>query len=325
MLIVLPLPLHAQSSRDEETYVKLEQEVRNNFDKEVAKFTKSKPAVKASPSTPSPSALTSAYDKFKDQTLVTVTSTIHCPVCTPRVLTGGTLGRLLVTTDLTGSYTYVGAQYSPPLIATLFFKTTNESPIFGVSASFIVIADGKRYRLGNALQSLQRATAAEIYEINTVSIPFEALSEIANATNVEAQLGNIDFTFSNDNLNALRRLVGLEERQQGPTSLAPSSKVDSSVSRVATTTWLNHDGVGVTFNVDGTLSNTNGTPNGGKWLQGKTSDMIRFEFSRMGTRSVRTLGVGVIKDNYMVNCFTVKGSIFGDGTSCEVLQLTRPR
>jgi hypothetical protein len=222
LAFVVPYSAQVLTEKDRKVLDDLERDVRKDLDKELARFKPLPLPVRPDASQPTRAGLQSSYDKFKDSTIVSIVSPIHDLNPANRIRNSKLEGYIAYV-DLLAAFSYEGQQPRKPSSIDLAFKVMASSPLFGSNPTFIVIADNKRFRLGNMSQAITRVSLRSIEEFTSISVPLSTFSEIADANSVEVQIGNIDFPLSEDNLRSLRMISGLPDR--------PSKQIDPSSDR----------------------------------------------------------------------------------------------
>jgi len=316
----------SQQEKDRQEYDRLEQDVRKDLDKQIAKFKPPTNAIqtKPVPTEPRPLSVGSSYDKFKDVT----TAVISTPVQDLRGIVNARLKNYIAFVDVYATYSYPGQQPVKPTIINLLFKTYADGPFFGFDPSLIVIANNKRIRLGNMSQTVKRATTSGVDEFVAVPIPYEVFAEIANADVVEVQIGNIDFPLSALNLRGFRMIAGLPDKPQQQVVQKPEGEKSSLTTsnetprRIEKTTWQGEHELSVAFQPDGTLILQGGGlgNRSGVWRQ--EGDRVQIELTSIGAGwGSRLIAVGVIKVDKMVIMFKARGGIYSGTTKAVVQQI----
>jgi hypothetical protein len=133
------------------------------------------------------------YDKFKDRTSISLNMQ----------LIGVKLDGLaiLVTDGYEGNKPMPSKNASEKLPLT--FLGVGDERKYKLFHSLIILADDERIRLGDAAY-LDLPIRTKYVETMIFAVPYDTFRKIINAKKVEAQLGDTEFTFTEQHLEALR-------------------------------------------------------------------------------------------------------------------------
>lgn len=130
------------------------------------------------------------YDKFKDHTKVS----LGC-----KVYTNGPFALFL---DASG--TYPQQTPTPPETVKFGLVAFSGKIKYQKSRHLIVLADGRRFDLGDLDHNTDPESDPFVFETMLTSVAFKTLLQIVNSKSVEMQLNDIEFKLSSENLEALR-------------------------------------------------------------------------------------------------------------------------
>ena len=312
----------AQGDKDKQQYEKLERELRKDLDKEISKFKPLKESVAVAQKEPTLNVI-SRYDKFKDETTVSIAMPLYHRVSPPLTGPVGDL-KFIADIDVYVVYSYSGQQPAKPQLIYLLLESTADTTAFGANPSLIFLADNTRIRMGTMIQKVRRYGSL-LKETETAEIPIESFVILANADNVEVQVGEVAFPLSELHLRGFRMLAGLPEKQSimGAQSSRPDLPVDDK-RPVENTNWRGSNDLFVEFKLDRTLA-LRGRGLGdrsGTWVQ--EGDRVQFELSTVGPGwGGRILAVGITKGNKMAIRMTIRDMLGFGVTNSMVIQQDR--
>lgn len=296
-------PLQAQTDKDVKSYEKLEIEIRKDLDKLISQF---KPMI-IRPD-PTPLVVDSSYDKFKDITTVGIGPRENDRQSAYVVRVGNSIAVV----NLYANYSYPGQQpIKPTSINLIFTMGVTSASWLEPNPSFIVIAENKRYKLGNMSQNVL-PTGRVLYAI---SVPYDILAEISRAESIEAQMGNIDFRIVERDLYRLRLIAGVPSKSPRESIVSPG--------RLENTLWKGKN-ITADFKLDGTL-NLQGAGLGdrsGTWHQ--ENDRVQIDLPASGPGwGGHILAVGIIKGDKVALRYMVR-DLLGFGVSKNVVMQLSP-
>ena len=143
----------------------------------------------------------SSYDKFKDQTTVSVKYLSPLPALSP------------VRLDIVAAFLYPGKTVTKPSIVALWFQSSSKNWQFLQQRQLLVIADGERIDLGeaervdskvNSSRAGRYSSGVSVSELVGKMVSLETFLKIAKAKSVEMRLGSVEFKLADDHLEALR-------------------------------------------------------------------------------------------------------------------------
>lgn len=132
------------------------------------------------------------YDKFKDRTSVTLNMQL--------------IGEKLDGLQILVTDSYEGNKPKPKTASEkspITFLAVGDDRKYKLFHSLIVLADGERIRLGEAAY-LDLSMRSKYVETMIFAVTYDTFRKIINAKKVEAQLGETEFTFTEQQLEALR-------------------------------------------------------------------------------------------------------------------------
>lgn len=284
------------TDKDRQQFEKLESDLRKDLDKEIGKFKPYKGQAKISFQEPTLNLITS-YDKFKDETTVSIAMPLYRGITPPHTGAVGDI-KYIGDIDVYAIYSFPGQQPVKPQSIYLLFESMADTSTFGANPSLIFLADDKRMKIGNMIQKV-RSYGTLIKETETAAMSFDNFVAIANADIVEVQVSQSAFPLSEFHLRGFRMLAGLPSKEPRPAmpKLKTAMVTDLSSSRVEGTSWRGA-GLSAEFKVGGELLLQGGLPNrAGSWKQ--IGDRVEIELPYVDIRAVRCIGVGIVKGNKM--------------------------
>jgi len=139
------------------------------------------------------------YDRFKDQTTVTVG---------PYFLSSG-LDLVMTNSrfELMALFTFEGQKLQRSIErATIGFLSSSKDWKFLKDRSVFVLADGQRFDLGTAERDSD-LRIGRVSEILAVSVPYETFAKIANSSKVEIRFGSKEIKLKDEHLEGFRDLA----------------------------------------------------------------------------------------------------------------------
>jgi hypothetical protein len=139
-----------------------------------------------------------SYDKFKDETTISLKSLRPLPIIHP------------VTLYIVPTFRFPGKTVSLPDHVSLWFYSTSKDWQFLDYRQLLVVADGERFDFGETARVQSNVDAnrytrhVNVSETLGVMIPLNSFLKIINSKSVEIRLGQIEFKLAPDHLEALR-------------------------------------------------------------------------------------------------------------------------
>lgn len=134
------------------------------------------------------------YDRFKDRTVVS----------TSKMRIKGKKRSIRTYAE----YDFAGKTQTKPENIILYFYGSATSPIFredNLELNFLV--DGKRVSIGKMDFVDEEKRKTIIRQTVSVSIPYETFNQIVNGKKVEFQIGNLEYTLTDEHLEAFRKFL----------------------------------------------------------------------------------------------------------------------
>jgi hypothetical protein len=251
--------------------------------------------------------ITSSYDRFKDETTVSlgkirVFGTSYTPV---------KFG--IAQFDVFGGFVCRGQQICKPDQVALAFSALEaywEFRDFN-NRNLILILDGERVPVGMVSQQEFNVPYVGNEERLGVILPYDVFRKIAMAQKVEAQLGRLEFSLNEKQLEGLSKLIGIE-KEESREEVKASEIPDTPVTAVEDTSW---EGVAyangwkanfrnptkISFECGGVINYeefivgaVGSAKLSGTWKQ--AGDAIYFDIPPSGSM-LRLLGVFILKEN----------------------------
>lgn len=165
-----------------------------------------------------PIEVKSRYDRFKDETTRSLKLVIFDSVEMPESISTGNWGRGVVYFNLGLLQINSGMNVGEPSSLTLHFNAFAVDRMFTPDPSVIFLVDGERVILGPARLVLTPLGSTNKFEETAVTeLPYNVLSKIAHAQNVEAQVGRWEFKLLPRHLEAFRIFLGEQREAQDAT------------------------------------------------------------------------------------------------------------
>lgn len=139
------------------------------------------------------------YDKFKDETTVTVG---------PYFLSSG-LDLVMTNSqfEILGMFIFTGQKLAAPIdVLTIAFISSSKDWQFLNDQDLYVLVDGERLNLGKARRN-SNVKLGRVKEMLAVDVGFDVFSSIANGTKVEMKLGPKELKLKDEHLEGFRDLA----------------------------------------------------------------------------------------------------------------------
>lgn len=139
------------------------------------------------------------YDKFRDQTKVSLDCKVYYK------------GPFALFLAVEGAYPQQAP--SPPETIQFGLTAMSAKERYKKSRHLIVLADGRRFDLGELGKDVEEVEELLIFEKMMTTVPFRTVLQMANSHNVEMQLNEIEFKIPTEALEALRDFTSRFRKQ----------------------------------------------------------------------------------------------------------------